>query len=491
MYKIYSLILFMRAALHAQAQKIVYTSDTSAIKVAIPEQNADGQKIIATVLYEYLKNNMFKPLIAVALLALCSNPLLAENWPDGTKMDAWFSNTKKVDVTSLGTQYVITDYGVKNDSDLVQTEAIQAVIDKAAAQGGGVIVIPRGTYLTGSLFFKPNTHLHLLKDSKLKGSDRIANFKMLETRIEGETCKYFAAVINSDKNEGFTITGQGTIDGNGYNYWDEFWIRRKWNRECTNKDAQRPRLVYISNSSNVTVQDVHLINSPFWTNHIYNSDHVRFLDCYIYAPTSGMKAPSSDAIDIDKCHDILIDGCYMNVNDDAVVLKGGKGTYADTMSVNGPVERVLIQNCTYDTVHSMLTLGSESLHDRNIILRHCTSENANRVVWLKMRPDTPQHYEYVTVEGIEGKTGSFLVVRPWTQFFKPQDRKDMPKSVGHHIKIKDIKMDCQNFFDVGMSDKYDLHDFIFENININDVKNAFDKNTIPNTQVKNVRINGR
>lgn len=106
------------------------------------------------------------------------------------------------------------------------------------------------------------------------------------------------------------------------------------------------------------------MNSAFWTNHVYNSDHVRYLDCYIYAPTSGMKAPSSDAIDIDKCHDFLINGCYMNVNDDAVVLKGGKGTYADTMSVNGPVERVLIQNCHYGTTHSMLTLGSESLHDR-------------------------------------------------------------------------------------------------------------------------------
>lgn len=166
---------------------------------------------------------------------------------------------------------------------------------------------------------------------------------VVETRIEGETCKYFSAFINADKCDGFTIAGPGTIDGNGYHYWEEFWIRRTWNRECTNKDAQRPRLVYISNSSNVTLQDVHIQNSPFWTNHIYRCDHVRFLGCTIFAPTSGMRAPSSDAIDIDVCHDVLVDGCYMSVNDDAIAIKGGKGTWADQAPENGPVYNVLIR----------------------------------------------------------------------------------------------------------------------------------------------------
>ena len=432
-----------------------------------------------------------KKILAFIILAAFTATAHADNWPDGTPMDKWFSDTSKVDASTLGQQYVVTDYGVSNDSTIVQTQQLQAVIDKAASEGGGVVVIPRGTFLSGSLFFKPGTHLHIAEGGKLKGSDRIANFKIIKTRIEGETCDYFAALINADHVDGFTITGNGTIDGNGYHYWEEFWIRRKWNRKCTNKDAQRPRLVYISNSSNVTVQDVRIMNSAFWTNHIYNSDHVRYLDCFIYAPTSGMKAPSSDAIDIDKCHDILINGCFMNVNDDAVVLKGGKGTYADTMSVNGPVERVLVQNCHYGTVHSMLTLGSESLHDRNIILRNCKSDSTNRVLWLKMRPDTPQQYEYVTVDGVEGKTKSFLYIRPWSQFYNPQKRDDMPESFCRHITIKNISMDCVNFFDVSTSSKYDLCDFSFENIKVSDQKNAFDAHLIDNTKVKNVVINNK
>ncbi len=411
-------------------------------------------------------------------------------WPDGTPIAEWFNDTTKVDVNTLGKKYVITEYGVKNDSTIVQTEAIQNVIDLAASNGGGVIVIPRGTYLSGSLFFKQGTHLYVEESGTLKGSDRIANFKILETRIEGQTCKYFSALVNADGIDGFVIAGKGTINGDGRHYWEEFWIRRQWNRECTNKDAQRPRLTYISNCKNVTVQDVHLINSPFWTNHIYKSDHARYIDCYIYAPTSGIKAPSSDAIDIDVCHDVLVHGCYMNVNDDAVVLKGGKGTWADKDENNGPNYNILIQNCHYGNVHGCLTLGSESVHDRNVIIRNCHADNANRVIWLKMRPDTPQHYEYVTVDNFTGKTGSFLVVRPWTQFFKPENREDMPLSTCNNIVLKNINMECKNFFDVGASEKYKLVDFTFENIDVKDQKNAFTKDIIENTIVKNVKING-
>lgn len=392
---------------------------------------------------------------------------VTETWPDGTPMDAWFSNTTKVDVRALGRPYVITDYGVKNDSNIVQTVAIQSVIDKVAENGGGVIVIPEGTFLSGSLFFKQGTHLHVI--GKLKGSDRIADFPIVRTRIEGETCNYFAALVNADKVDGFTITGKGTIDGNGLHYWQEFWIRRKWNPQCTNKDAQRPRLTFISNAKNVTIQDVHLVNSPFWTNHIYKSDHVRFLDCVILAPTENIwepdptrGAPSSDAIDIDACTDVLVNGCFMHVNDDAVVLKGGKGTWADKDETNGNCERILVQNCRYGRVHGCLTLGSESLHDRNVIIRNCYTEKSDRVLWLKMRPDTPQHYEYILVENISGKCTRLLYIHPWTQFYKKEEREDMPHSRCNNITIRNMHVNAEIPYDVMTSDKYELIDFTIE-----------------------------
>ena len=78
----------------------------------------------------------------------------------------------------------------------------------------------------------------------LKGRNDISDYKVCETRIEGETCQYFAALINADGLDGFTMCGPGTIDGNGLRAWRAFWLRRAWNPKCTNKDEQRPRLVY-------------------------------------------------------------------------------------------------------------------------------------------------------------------------------------------------------------------------------------------------------
>lgn len=447
---------------------------------------------------------MKRAYILTLILSMCSIALVAktkqktapEVWPDGTPMDAWFKDTTKVALADLGQQYVITDYGVVNDSTKLQTELIQRVIDMASTDGGGVVVVPKGTYLSAALFFKPGTHLWLEDGARLKAIDEIKYYPVLETRIEGETRRYFSAFINADKVDNFTIGGGGTIDGNGLRFWEEFWVRRVFNPQCTNVDAMRYRLVYISNCKNVTVQDVRLINSPFWTNHIYRSDHVRYLSCYIYSPTSGIGAygdkshggPSTDAIDLDVCHDVMVNDCYMSVNDDAVVLKGGKGTWADQKPENGPNTRILVQNCRYGVVHGCLTIGSESLHSHNVILRDITFNKATRVLWLKMRPDTPQHYEYIRLERLKGNSGSFLVIRPWTQFYAPGDREDMPLSQCNNITIKDVEVECSNFFDVGLSEKYALRDFTFERCQVKDKKHAFDASLIPGTTVKDVVI---
>ena len=430
---------------------------------------------------------MGKILLCVLAFALSfGNAVMADDgrFPNGEVVSGWFNDTSRVDIDTLGTKYVLTDYGVEADSTLLQTEAIQRVIDLAASRGGGVVVVPRGTFLSGSLFFRQGTHLHLQDGAVLKGVDAIKHYPLVKTRMEGQTLLYFAALVNADGLDGFTITGNGTINGNGLRFWEEFWIRRRFNKDCTNLEALRPRLVYMSNCKNVQVQDVKLINSPFWTNHLYRCHHVKYIGCHIYAPTTGVKAPSSDAIDIDYCHDILVSGCYMNVNDDAVVLKGGKGTYADKDPDNGPNYNVVVQRCTFGTVHACLTLGSESLHDWNIVMRDCTFTNADRVLWLKMRPDTPQHYEYVTVENVSGQCGSFLVIRPWTQFYKMENRPDMPLSQCNNVTIRNVNVNCKTFFDVGTSDKYRLKNFVFENLNYPDSAGGIDKSMIENCEVK-------
>ena len=402
-----------------------------------------------------------------------------DQWPDGSEISEWFKQTTSVDIQTLGKAYHVTDYGVVNDGKLHTTE-MQALINKVASEGGGVIVIPEGTYMTGAIFFKQGVHLHLYDGATLMGSSDPSDYPIIKTRIEGETCLYYSALINADGLDGFTISGKGTIDGNGYTFWKHFWERRSWNPQCTNKDEQRPRLVYISNSKNVQIDGVKLQNSAFWTTHIYNSENVKLLRLHIYSPEKPVKAPSTDAIDLDVVKNVLVKDCYMSVNDDAVAIKGGKGPYADYWRT--------LEDCEYGFCHGCLTLGSESVYDHNIILRRIKVTEANNLLWLKMRPDTPQTYEYVMVEDIEGNGKNFLLVAPWTQFYDLKGRESIPMSYSNHITMRNITFDCNVFFNVKQNeDQYHLSNFTFENLAITAQNTEFHQEYVENFTVKNVK----
>ena len=333
-------------------------------------------------------------------------------------------------------------------------------------------------------------HLYVVENAKLMGSDNISDYPIMPSRMEGQSLDYFPALVNAYGVDGFTISGKGTIDGNGLNYWKAFWQRRKENPNCTNLEVSRPRLLFIQNSNNVQVQDVKLHNAGFWTSHYYKCKNVKILDLHIYSPHEPIKAPSTDAIDLDACTYVLIKGCYMAVNDDAIALKGGKGPYADTDSNNGGNANIVIEDCEFGFCHAALTCGSEAIHNRNIVMRNCKVNQAMRVLWLKMRPDTPQKYEYISVENVTGKAHSLIYVKPWTQFFDLKGRPDVPLSYSDHISLKDIKMDCEIFFDVAITENDKLSNFVFKNLNITTQNAKIDKSIVKGFSLKNVVVNG-
>ena len=124
-----------------------------------------------------------------SMFARRKNEPVQDVFPDGTEIPAWFRDTVRVDLSTLGKQYLITDYGIQPDGQ-VHTRQIQALIDQVAEKGGGVIVVPPGIYESGAIFFRQGTHLHLQRGAVLRGSTNIGDFPVMETRIEGQTCQY-------------------------------------------------------------------------------------------------------------------------------------------------------------------------------------------------------------------------------------------------------------------------------------------------------------
>lgn len=414
-------------------------------------------------------------LLILALLCLAGAAIGKDKdvWPDGSAIDKWFSKEAKGPSGKEDRRFSILDYGARPDAGFPQTEAIQRTIDAAAAAGGGTVVIPTGTYMSGALFFKPHTHLFLCPGAIIKGSRDIKDYPEKEVHIEGVLQPYPAALINVYGADGFTIRSEGVIDGDGELFWNKFWDTRKQNPACTNLEVRRPRLIYICNSDNVRIMGGMMRNPGFWTVHLYKCSHVKIKDVCIEAPIKPVKAPSSDGIDIDGCTDVHISGTAIATGDDLIAVKGGKGPHADTDPANPTNARILVEDCWFGHGPGALVFGSECVGARNVIMRNCKIDNPDRLLWLKMRPDTPQHYEYIRIENVKGKVGSVIFAKPWTQFFDLKGEKEIPRSEAAHITIRGCNLQCKQLRRVqDAPDQYSIEDLVIED---NKLKFLFNK----------------
>jgi len=329
-------------------------------------------------------------------------------------------------------------------ADTLETKSLQARIDELAAKGGGTLVLTNGTYRSGALFFRPGVNLHLEEGALLVGADGREDYPVRRTRLGGKTLDYYPALINADRCDGFRITGKGVIDGHGLNVWKEY---RRRQREGTIKhdvtlDMVRPRLVYVSNSRDVDLSGVTFRDSKFWTIHFYRCQDVVVRDCTILARVlDGVFGPSTDAIDLDVVTNAVVRGVYMNVNDDGVVMKGGRGAWADDpvrCPDQGGNKNILVENCTFGRhCHACFTCGSECLETDGAVIRNCKVENSGNLLWLKMRPDTHQRYHGIVISNCTGTVQNGVRIFRWTQYFDLEGRTDLPRS-----EVYDITVDC-------------------------------------------------
>ena len=339
----------------------------------------------------------------------------------------------------------ILDHGAVGDGDTVNTRAIQTAIDTLATSGGGTVVIPPGVFVSGALFLKPGVHLRLEKDAVLRASTEVAkNFPARRTRIEGHFEESFTpALINADHCDGLRITGEGTLDGAGRAIWDDFMARRDAapdKKNFKNLSVPRARLALIENSRDVVIDGVAFKDSQFWNLHLYRCREVLVQNVRFSVPDDYKQAPSTDGIDVDSSQDVTIRGCTFSVTDDCIAMKGTKGPFALDDKESPPTERVRVTDCVFKRGYGAVTLGSEATVVRDIVVENSRFLGVSHVLHLKLRPDTPQHYEKVRVRGItlDNKSGSILEARPWTQYFDLQGQ-PAPRSVVRDITFSDIR----------------------------------------------------
>jgi len=256
--------------------------------------------------------------------------------------------------------YDIRDYKAVADRKTDNTQAIQKAVDDCAAHGGGMVLVPAGTFVTGMITLKSNVNLHLNAGAVLQGA----------------LSKYSALVL-IDSAEHVSITGEGVLFGNG----KKFVIKES--------APDRPYLVFVRNSRNVLIENVTMKHPASWTLRLYGCEHVIVRGVSIYSHANF----NNDGIDIDS-KDVVITGCIIDSGDDAICLKSD-----DPQRF---CENITINNCIASSNCNLIKMGTGSVAGfKNISIANCVLRRASESP-LHHWSDSPDHFISDSITGISG-----------------------------------------------------------------------------------------
>ena len=305
--------------------------------------------------------------------------------------------------------FLITKYGAKTTNSAAQNQkAINKAIAACSKKGGGRVIVPSGTFITGAITLLSHVNLVVEKDAVLKFAFEPDLYPIVPTRWEGIDCRNLSPCIYAYKQTDIAVTGEGTIDGSGAN--DTWW---PWNgnprfgfkegmisqrggsrarllknaedgvpmdqRIFTKEDGLRPQLINFYLCENILMENLTLLNSPFWVIHPLLSKNIT---------VRGMKiindGPNGDGCDPESCDGVLIENCFFNTGDDCIAIKSGRNN--DGRLWDKPSENIIIRNCEMKNGHGGVVIGSEiSGGCRNVYAENnvMDSPELERVVRIK------------------------------------------------------------------------------------------------------------
>ena len=246
----------------------------------------------------------------------------------------------------------IVDYGAVSDTTRLSTAAIQRAIDSCHEAGGGTVLVPAGSFKTGSIFLRDNVTLNLENGATLYGSTDIADYTPVTTDyVSLRTVTPTIQLIYADGASNVAISGHGTIDGRG-----RAFPKLSWNDE----GITRPHLLRFIRCSDVTVEGVTLKNSGCWMQHYLACDRVRIDGITVFNRNNY----NNDALDLDGCHNVTVSNMIADSDDDGITLKSTSPRLCGDIAIS---------NCVISSHCNAIKLGTETNGGfRNIIVRGIT-----------------------------------------------------------------------------------------------------------------------
>ncbi|KAK1366572.1 putative polygalacturonase [Heracleum sosnowskyi] len=300
----------------------------------------------------------------------------------------------------------LTEFGGKGDGITSNTAVFQnatAQLSKFGSDGGAMLVVPPGRWLTGSFNLTSNFTLFLQKGAVILGSQDISEYPLIEPlksygRGRDTPGGRYASLVFGTNLTDVVITGEnGTIDGQGAYWWDKFHAKEL--------NFTRPYLIEIMYSNQVQISNLTLLNSPSWVVHpIYSSDVIiQFLT--IIAPVD---SPNTDGIDPDSCTNIKIEDCFIVSGDDCIAVKSGWDEYG--IAVGMPTNHLIIRRLTCISPDSaVIALGSEmSGGIKDVRVEDITAINSESGVRIKSAPGRGAYVKDIYVRRMTMNTMKYV-----------------------------------------------------------------------------------
>lgn len=237
------------------------------------------------------------------------------------------------------------------------------------------MLIPSGTWRTGTIRLASNVELHLAHGSRLLASHDPTDYR--EVAISGEYGGSTGAfLIEAEGANNVAITGTGMIDGQSLAFMDGF--QDDEGRFIRKPKAWRPRGIGLKSCSGVRLLHFTIRDAAQWTVHLTGCEDVLIDGLTIRNRTD---VPNNDGIDPDHCRHVRITNCHLEAGDDGIVIKNTKGS-----EHFGPTENILIANCSIVSTSAAIKIGTESVDDfRNIVVSSCILDRSNRGIAVQLR----------------------------------------------------------------------------------------------------------
>ncbi len=288
----------------------------------------------------------------------------------------------------------VRDFGALDDGTTLNTQAFREAIEACHSQGGGVVLIPAGSWTTGPLHLRGNVNLRLERNAHVRFSQRFADYlPVVFTRWEGIECYNYSPLIYVRDCENVAVTGEGILDGQGEAWWHWKKLQQKAAKALydaefdgiaverrvfgTEEAALRPQFIQPINCRNVFIEGVTFLDGPMWTIHPVYCENVLIRDVTV---TSA--GPNTDGLNPDSCRDVLVERCSFSTGDDCIAINSGMNE--DGWRVGKPCENILIRNCRMSEGHGAVVIGSGmSGGVRNVYVHDCHFTGGDQGIRLK------------------------------------------------------------------------------------------------------------